>query len=470
MRFSAVTAADRMLPAKAAALLRPLFSRVDQLLSPADEAAVAKRMSLIAFGIRIISAVIALVSQVLLARWMGSFEYGIFVLVWVSMIIAGNLSCLGFHTSIIRYIPEYLEKKLFAELRGIILASRLFSLAVSTAIALAGLAFIRFNAGSIEPFYVVPFYLGMFCLPMIALSDVLQGMSRAHSWPFSALAPIYLVRPILILLLMVMAIGTGYDASAETAVTCALVATYATTIGQLVFVTNAVDRRIPSGPRKVLFNQWLAVSLPIFLVEGFFFLLTNADVLMVGFFMTPHDVAIYFATVKILALVHFVYFAVKAGVAQRYAQFAHSGDDEKLAAFARQTVAWTFWPSLLMAAFVLLFGQFLLQLFGSDFTAGYPLLFVLLAGIAARASVGPAESVLTMSGNQNACAKVYAATLAVNLILNFILIPIHGLWGAAIATGLAMLFEATTLSITVWRKLGFVMFIGTTLPVMRGEK
>lgn len=470
MRFSAVTAADRMLPAKAAALLRPLFSRVDQLLSPADEAAVAKRMSLIAFGIRIISAVIALVSQVLLARWMGSFEYGIFVLVWVSMIIAGNLSCLGFHTSIIRYIPEYLEKKLFAELRGIILASRLFSLAVSTAIALAGLAFIRFNAGSIEPFYVVPFYLGMFCLPMIALSDVLQGMSRAHSWPFSALAPIYLVRPILILLLMVMAIGTGYDASAETAVTCALVATYATTIGQLVFVTNAVDRRIPSGPRKVLFNQWLAVSLPIFLVEGFFFLLTNADVLMVGFFMTPHDVAIYFATVKILALVHFVYFAVKAGVAQRYAQFAHSGDDEKLAAFARQTVAWTFWPSLLMAAFVLLFGQFLLQLFGSDFTAGYPLLFVLLAGIAARASVGPAESVLTMSGNQNACAKVYAATLAVNLILNFILIPILGLWGAAIATGLAMLFEATTLSITVWRKLGFVMFIGTTLPVMRGEK
>ena len=46
--------------------------------------------------------VIAFVSQVLLARWMGSFDYGIFVLVWTAMIIAGNLSCLGFHTSIIR--------------------------------------------------------------------------------------------------------------------------------------------------------------------------------------------------------------------------------------------------------------------------------------------------------------------------------------------------------------------------------
>ena len=40
-------------------------------------------MSVIAFPIRIVSAVIAFVSQVLLARWMGSFEYGIFVLVWV---------------------------------------------------------------------------------------------------------------------------------------------------------------------------------------------------------------------------------------------------------------------------------------------------------------------------------------------------------------------------------------------------
>jgi hypothetical protein len=47
------------------------------------------------------------------------------VLVWVTMIIAGNLSCLGFHTSIIRFIPEYREKGELEELRGIMVASRL---------------------------------------------------------------------------------------------------------------------------------------------------------------------------------------------------------------------------------------------------------------------------------------------------------------------------------------------------------
>ena len=62
------------------------------------------------------------------------------------------------------------------------------------------------------------------------------------------------------------------------------------------------------------FGEWVAVSIPIFLVEGFLFLLTNADVLVVGHFLPPDQVAVYFATAKTLALVHFVYFAVKAGV------------------------------------------------------------------------------------------------------------------------------------------------------------
>ena len=79
---------------------------------------VARRMSLIAFAIRLVSAAIAFVSQILLARWMGDFEYGIFVLVWTAAIIAGNLSCFGFATSIIRFVPQYRATGSNDELRG----------------------------------------------------------------------------------------------------------------------------------------------------------------------------------------------------------------------------------------------------------------------------------------------------------------------------------------------------------------
>ena len=131
MRFSAATTAERLLPERVAQWARPLLDRVDALIHSSDERGQASRMSLIAFSIRIVSAAIAFVSQVLLARWMGSFEYGIFVLVWVTMVIAGNLSCFGFHTSVIRFIPEFREKDLMPELRGVLVTSRVFVLLAS---------------------------------------------------------------------------------------------------------------------------------------------------------------------------------------------------------------------------------------------------------------------------------------------------------------------------------------------------
>lgn len=458
MRFSAATTAHRLLPERLALRAGPVLGLIDAVLSASGERGEAGRMSLIAFVIRIVSAAIAFISQALMARWMGSFEYGIFVLVWTTMVIAGNISCLGFHTSVIRFIPEYREKGMLDELRGILVTSRLFVLVASTLIAGIGALGVWLASGSIAPYYVVPFVLGFICLPMIALSDVLQGLARANSWAIFALSPTYLVRPVMILAVMAGALLAGFDATADTAIIAAIVATYTTTIIQLIGVTARIDRRLPAGPRKLHLRDWFLVSLPIFLVESFFFLLTNADVLMVGYFMQPNDVAVYFATVKALALVHFVYFAVKAGVAQRYAQFTH-GDSAMLAGFARDTVSWTFWPSLVMAIVVLLVGKPMLYLFGPGFEVGYPLLFLLVAGVVARAAVGPCESLLTMSGNQNVCAFVYALTLALNVALSFLLIPLFGLWGAAMATAFSMIFEASALSFTVWRRLGIVMLI-----------
>jgi O-antigen/teichoic acid export membrane protein len=459
VRFSAATTAGRLLPQRMASRALPLLDRIDMLINDRGGEGEAGRISLLAFAIRIVSAVIALVSQVLLARWMGSFEYGIFVLVWVTMIIVGNLSCLGFHTSAIRFIPEYRETGRLAELRGILLTSRLFVLVASTFIAAAGVAGVWLLSDVVESYYVLPFYLGLICLPMIALSDMLQGIARANAWAISALSAIYLGRPLLILAFMALALLAGYAPSAETAILAAIAATYATTIYQLVSVTARIDRRIPTGPHSTNFRLWMAVSLPIFLVEGFFFLLTNADVLMVGFFLDPHDVAVYYATVKVLALVHFVYFAVKAGVAQQYAQLMHADGGAGLARFARTTVSWTFWPSLAMGIVLLLAGKPLLMLFGPGFDEGYTLLFLLVPGVLARAAVGPAESLLTMTGYQNVCAAIYSAALALNIGLNVLLIPQFGLWGAALGTAVATLFEASALAITVWRKHGIVMAI-----------
>ena len=216
-----------------------------------------------------------------------------------------------------------------------------------------------------------------------------------QSWTLSALAPSYLSRPMLLLVVMAAALALWGQALCRHRHTRLAGGHRVTTLGAAGRRPHRINGDLRPGPEGA-FRAMAVVSLPMFLIEGFFFLLTNADVMMVGVYLEPKDVAIYFATVKTMALVHFVYFAVKAGVAQRYAQFSH-GEPENLP-LRPQDGAWTFWPSLVLAILVLVLGRPMLVLFGADSsaTAADPAVF----GVVARAAVGPSESLLTMSGNQ----------------------------------------------------------------------
>jgi ABC-type branched-subunit amino acid transport system substrate-binding protein len=85
---------------------------------------------------------------------------------------------------------------------------------------LAGLGALGVGLASdwIESYYVIPFILGVICLPMIALGDLLQGLARANSWALLALSPTYLVRPVLILVFMALMLGLHYVPDAKTAI------------------------------------------------------------------------------------------------------------------------------------------------------------------------------------------------------------------------------------------------------------
>jgi O-antigen/teichoic acid export membrane protein len=459
VRLTAVDTTDRVLPVAISQRLRPVAEKIDTMLFGRDNAAVAQRITVFAFLIRVVSAAIALFSQVILARMMGTFEYGIFVLVWTAMVIAGNITCFGFQVSIIRFVPEYREKGDMDRLRGVIYASRMIVFIISTVLAVAGISLVQAFAGQMPVYYIAPFMLGVILLPMIAMGDYVAGLSRSQGWAMLSLLPVYIVRPILILLFVIGFIWAGYAPTANNALLASIAACYVATLGALVHALRATPDTHKNGPRKLEIKTWFAVSLPIFLVEGFYFTMTNADVLMVGAYMQPDQVAIYFAAVKILALVHFVNFAVRAGAAQRFATLLHSEDKTQLSLFARQTVQWMFWPSLVMAIIMVLLGKELLLLFGGDFADGHKLMGILAIGIVVRSAVGPCESVLTMTGQERICALAYGAALAVNLGLNVVLIPLYGLIGAALATALAMVVEAVMLSLIVKRRAGITMFV-----------
>ena len=413
----------------------------------------ASRMAVTTFGIRVAGAGIAYLSQILLARWMGAHDYGIYSVAWTWVIVLGLFACIGFSSSPNRFIPEYIKANDISRLRGFLFASRVGALTAGTLLALLALSAVWLFQDRIAPDYVHPLLLILCALPLFALGGVQDGIARSYDWAYLAMLPTYIWRPLTITLLILVLLLFHGGVSAFQAAAVAVVATW----GVALYQFSALDRRLrqttPAASRTVDAKTWLAVSLPMLLVEGFLQLITSADVIMVSFWHAPNEVAIYFAASKTLALVHFVYFAVRAASAHRFSGYIHSNDRAGLAAYVQQASRWTFWPSLAAGLGLLLVAPLLLSLFGQNFESGYPVLAVLLLGVLARASIGPADALLTMSGQQKICAVIYAATFALNIALNLLLIPRFGLVGAAAATSLSIFFEAICLACAAWRTL-----------------
>ena len=76
-----LSTAEKALPAGLRAKISPLGDKIALIVSARDEVARAQRMALVAFAVRIVSAGIAFISQIILARLMGEFEYGLFAFV-----------------------------------------------------------------------------------------------------------------------------------------------------------------------------------------------------------------------------------------------------------------------------------------------------------------------------------------------------------------------------------------------------
>jgi O-antigen/teichoic acid export membrane protein len=436
--------------------LRTLFAQavaiLNALLRGQGERERTQRDAVTAFGVRCAGAGLLYVSQIVLARWMGSYEYGIYAFVWTWVLVLGGLSNLGLDVTSLRFIPHYREEGALDHLRGIIAGSRMVALGVGTLIAALGIA----GLWLFDPFrsdYVLPAYLALVCVPLYALTGVHDGIGKGFAWMSASLVPPYVLRPSLLLAAMVAAHYLGFPMQARTAAAAAIVATWATGLLQTALIDFRLRNILKPGPRRYDFSKWFTAAMPLLVIAASELIFQSADVLIVSHFMTPTDVAIYFAAAKTMALIMFVHYAVGSAVANRFAALGARGDKEGLRAFVRDAVHWTFWPSLAAAVALLALGMPLLWLFGPKFVEGYPVMLILVVGFLFRSSMGPAEFLLKMLGEQSLCAAVLATTAVLDVALNLALIPRFGLLGAATATSVSMVTAALLNYLVVSRRL-----------------
>jgi O-antigen/teichoic acid export membrane protein len=434
-------------------------ARIRHWLTDRGDTSLAQRVASTAFLIRITAAILAFGSQVLLARWMGGHEFGVFVYVSTWVMVIGGIADLGLASSAQRFIPQYSEKGAFALLRGFLFASRWLGFAIAVVAALAGLAALFVFRNWLDDQTLIPLAIACVILPVYSLMHVQDGIARSYNWPNLALMPPFVFRQLMVIALMGAAYAFGLTTDATAGIAIAAISIWVCAIAQFLILNRKLKVKVPAGPKSYNIGHWIAVSLPMFLIDSIYVLLMYVDVLILKQFRPPEEIALYFAAAKTMALVSFVYFAVSAASAHRFSEYHQAGNRAQLAAFLRDAVRWTFWPSLGATLIVLACGWPLLRLFGERFVEGYPLMYVLAIGVLARAAIGPGERFLCMLGEQRSCAIAALLALIVNLALCFALIPIHGVMGAAMATSIAFIVESLGIYAIARYRLGYHLFV-----------
>lgn len=167
----------------------------------------------------------------------------------------------------------------------------------------------------------------------------------------------------------------------------------------------------------------------------------------------PDDVGRFFAADRWTQIPSMLLVAINATVGPRFAQHwvAHRRDEVR-ALLRSSTLA-----SLLLAVGVgggiVLGAPWLLALFGSEYRSAVTSLRLLGLAQIVVLGCGPVSSLLVMSGGerQQRRATALAATLVV--VLSVLLVPVHGLLGAAIAASAALAASRITILVMATRTL-----------------
>src|SRR5260370_36294344 len=198
-------------------MIARLRSMLGRLVGGSSEASVTRRLAGTIFIIRVVSAGLAYLSQILLARWMGGTDYGIYVYVWTWVLLLGSMMDFGISVSAQKLIPEYRAGGEHALLRGFLSGSRWMTFIVSSIVSLLLAGLVKTLSPWIDANAVLPLYIGCLTLPAFVVANTQDGIARSHDWMRLGLMPQFIVRQSLILGLTAAAFALGFQLGATVA-------------------------------------------------------------------------------------------------------------------------------------------------------------------------------------------------------------------------------------------------------------
>lgn len=369
--------------------------------------------------------------QILLGRRLGAHEYGVlsFTLAWTNVLAV--VASLGWPTALTRFIAQYIEQKKWGLLRGVIQCALQSTLLVGILVGIIeGIA--SFWPG-IPPGVIQGLRYAVILIPLYALI-------RLRSGAFQGLARIRASLTLEQMLLPALVISGVLLGIASSAFRASIV--YMFSAGIVVAVGGFwLWRLVPAEGRQAQpefqTRYWISVSVPLVFGSLSLIVMTKVDVLMLGYLSTPETTGLYSAASRMALLNSFVLMAANTIAAPMISAAYHGDHPDQLGVIVRKVTLWATLGSLPLFLFMMIWPQFLLGLFGSDYVRGALVLRILAIGEFINAITGPVGFTLVMTGRERIYAWITGVLMILVILGDILVIPRWGAVGAAIvsATG-----------------------------------
>ena len=128
------------------------------------------------------------------------------------------------------------------------------------------------------------------------------------------------------------------------------------------------------------------------------------------------------------------------------------GEREEFATLYRSATRWTFTLGAPLVVLMLVFPEELLSVFGPGFVEGAPALRILAIGMIFHFGTGPVTVTLIVTGRSATALIDYLAVIAVEITLAVLLIPAHGVVGAAFAKAVGTASNNVVPLVQIWSR------------------
>jgi O-antigen/teichoic acid export membrane protein len=414
-----------------------------------------RRVTATTFVVDVGTVVLSLALSIVLARTLGAAEYGVYAYTVALVGAVGIPARLGLPRLIVREVAAYRTRSAWDRMRGLLRWANVTVLLGSVALATAAGTVAWILAGGNPA--MVTFGLALPLIPLGALSALRSATLSGLHFVVLGKLPEAVVRPgVFLVLAGVTAVAfTSGSLRASSVITMEVVATAAAFVVGTVLLKTRLPREAYVGPATYATRAWLSSVMPLAMITGMQFINHRVDIIMLGAFGDAAEVGAYGVATRGADCVHFVLVSVNAVMAPTIASLYASGHMERLQRLVTVSARMVLLCSLPLGIAFIVAGRWILAtVFGPEFGAGAPVLAILSAAQLVTAAGGSVALLLTMTGHESDTARSVGVAAVVNVILNFLLIPLWGGVGAAIATATSVVTWNTLLAVWAYRRLG----------------